>query len=520
MKHLGTNNSEDIVSFDDLPAIPTDLSSPLATEASAGNIAAGSTLGLEQGLLADAGQPGLTVLAVGFTTSGKVQGCSLGDGNVVEVYASGADFSSGNVLYREFMSLGEPICFTGLSNGAIITSTQGFYGFSEQLQGSGESPMPLLSYGLSFNFTFLFAFRNSQTYDPGGNSNNQGWIHVVNGPLSNVIKLTNGSGVTVQGQENISLDPWEYRRIYTSGNQEYILEGTNNMMACVSANNDPNATGNNFYDSRLVMPLTNDGITWPRSGNVSAPYNNTQVAWYTRDNAEGFLNDPNGVSPGSPVDFDAAPPVGTGANDQDYEPNGATRVLATGLISAYSGADSAGLEASPLMPTSAMSQVVAQPLFIADTGDGGDSGVAIASPYEGTARVYSWNTATSSLDLDYTVPITRSFTAATRDDQNHPAAGLISNDAQASNTLVGQLNPGVIIADVPITVVVQNGSQALIPSIRSQNSTTTTGIVNQDDETLSLGITPATLKAEITEGTDGLLYKRVITGGVESWVLA
>lgn len=476
-----------------------------------GSVAAGSTLGLEQGLLAKAGQPGLTVLAVGFTTSGKVQGCSLGDGNVVEVYASGDDFNTGTVLYREFMSLGEPICFTGLANGAIITSTQGFYGFSEQLDGGDESPMPLLSYGLSFKSTFFFAFRNCQTYDPGGTSANQGWIHIVNGPLESTVKLTNGSGVTVQGQENIKLQPWEYRRLYTSGNQEYILSGTNPIMACHAANMDLNPHGR-FYDSRLIMPLTNDGITWPRSGQVSAPYDNTVVNWYVRDGAEGSLNSGNGVSPGSPIDFDATAPLGTGANDADYEPNGATRVLATGLISAYSGADSAGLEASPLMPTSGMSQVVAQPLFIADTGDGGDSGVAIASPYEGEAKVYEWNTATSSLDLAYTVPLTRSgVTVTTRDDQNHPAAGLISNDGVASNTLVGQLNPGVIIADVPITVVVQNGTPSLVPTIRSQGGTTTTGIVTQDDETLSLGVTPEHLKAEIRQAPNGLLYRRIIS---------
>ena len=482
-----------------------------------GSIAAGSTLGLEQALLANAGQAARTVLAVGYTNTGKVQGCSLGDGNVVEVFASGADFNAGTVLYREFMALGEPICFTGLANGAIITSTHGFYGFSEQLDGSDESPMPLLSYGLSFTFTFMYAFRNCQTYAPGTTSENQGWIHVVNGPLDSVLKLTNGSGVTVQGQEDISLTPWQYHRLYTSGNQEYIIEATNPVMACHAANMDTNPAGR-FYDSRLIMPLTNDGITWPRSGFVSAPYDNTIVDWYVRDGAKGSLNSGNGVSPGSPVDFDAASPVGTGASDQDYEPNGATRVLAGGIISAYSGADSAGLEASPLMPTSAMSQVVAQPLTIADTGDGGDSGVAIASPYEGTAKVYEWNDTTKSLDLAYTMPLTRAnVTVSSKEDQKHPAAGLISNDAQASNTLVGQLNPGVIIADVPITVVVQNGTPSLVPSIRSQNGTTTTGIVNQDDETLSLGWTPAEIKAEITEGTDNILYIREITAGVQSW---
>lgn len=474
---------------------------------SATEIALGAVLGLEQSLLAGGGKTALTVLAVAYTNTGKVQGCSLGAGNVVVVYASGADYNSGTVLYREFMNFGEPICFTGLSNGAIITSTQGFYGFSEQVNGTNESPMPLLSYGLSFKSTFLYAFRNSQNYPTG---NDQGWIHVVNGPIASSVTLTDGSGSVIAGQQNIKLDPWQYQRFYTNANQEYILSSTNNVMAAINAR-----MGNlSFYDSRLIMPLTNDGITWPRSGFVSAPYDNTVVNYYVRDNAGGSFT----VSPGSPVDFDGT----TGATDSDYEPDGATRVRATGLISAYSGADSAGLEASPLMPTSAMTQVVAQPLFIDDSGDGGNSGVAIASPFEGTAKVYEYNTSTNELDLAYTVPLTRNgVTVTTQDDQYHPAAGLVANEsANGTVTLVGDLNAGVVIADVPITVVVQNALPTLVPSIRSQNGTTTTSIVNDDDETLSLGITPALIAAEIREDADGILRKRVISNtGTESWVV-
>ncbi|MEO0498938.1 MAG: hypothetical protein AAF205_00070 [Pseudomonadota bacterium] len=486
----------------------------------AGAIAAGSTLGLEQSLLANAGQPARTVLAVGYTTSGKVQGVSLGAGNVVEVYASGADFNAGDVLHREFMGRGEPICFTGLANGAIITATQGFYGFSECVDGADESPMPLLSFGLSFTFTFFFGFRNCNAYSPGGTGGNQGWVHIVNGPLDSVIALKFGDGAVVRGQENIALAPWEYRRLYTDGNVEYIIEASNPVMACHNANMDLQPHGR-FYDSRLIMPLTNDGITWPRSGFVSAPFNNTVVNYYVRDGAEGQINGATGVSPGSPVDFDANPPVGTGASDTDYEPNGATRVQAVGLISAYSGADSAGLEASPLMPTSAMSQVVAQPIHIADNGDGGNSGVAIASPFEGAALIYEWNDATSQLDLAYTVPLTRNgVTVAAAADQLHPAAGMVANETvNGAVALVGQLNPGLIVADVPITVVVQSGN-TVSATLRSQGGTTTTAIANDDDETLTLGWTPDTLKAEITEGTDGLLYRRSITGGVESWIAA
>lgn len=474
---------------------------------SATEIALGAVLGLEQSLLAGGGKTALTVLAVAYTNTGKVQGCSLGAGNVVEVYASGADFNDGAVLYREFMNFGEPICFTGLSNGAIITSTQGFYGFSEQLNGNNESPMPLLSYGLSFKETFLYAFRNSQDY-PTGNA--QGWIHVVNGPIASSVTLTDGNGSVIAGQQNIKLDPWQYQRFYTNANQEYILSSTNNVMAAINA-----SMGNlAFFDSRLIMPLTNDGITWPRSGFVSAPYDNTLVNYYVRDNAGGSFT----VSPGSPVDFDNT----TGATDSDYEPNGATRVRATGLISAFSGADSAGLEASPLMPTSAMTQVVAQPLFIADDGDGGNSSVAIASPFEGTAKVYEYNTSTGELDLAYTVPLTRNgVTVTAQEDQYHPSAGMVANETvDGAVTLVGQLNAGVVIADVPITVVVQNGTPSLVPSIRSQNGTTTTSIVNDDDETLSLGITPALIAAEIREDADGILRKRVISNtGTESWVV-
>ena len=60
-------------------------------------------------------------------------------------------------------------------------------------------------------------------------------------------------------------------------------------MACHNANMDLSPFGR-FYDSRLIMPLTNDGITWPRSGFISAPYNNTKVEFYTRDNVDGIIN--------------------------------------------------------------------------------------------------------------------------------------------------------------------------------------------------------------------------------------
>ena len=511
--------------------VPTPAAGGGGSDENALSFAKAAGLDVKQSLLASSGQPALTVLAVGATNTGKVQGCSLGGGNVVEVYASGADYNAGTVLYREFMGAGEPICFTGLTAGAIITSTQGFYGMSEQIQGSYESPMPLLSLGLAFTGTFMYAFRNSNNYSGEGSSTGQ--VTVVNGPLPSTVTFTrNGNQVEDQAPRN--LEPFELTIFYTNANGEYFLASTSPVMACIQAfmgtnpplvPGGPADAGQRFYDARLVMPLTNDGITWPRSGNVSAPYDNTTSKYYVRD---GVTGDFPTVNPGAPVDFDAG--SSTGANDPDYEPRGATRLRANGLVSAYSGADTAGLEASPMMPVSAMSQVVAQPFWIDDSGDGGTSGIAIASPYEGTARVYAWNSTTGVAELAYTVPLGRGtagqgIAPATPEDQYIPCAGMVANelalDADPSVVqLVGDLAPGYIVADVPITVVAQNALPTLIPEIRSQNGTTTTSIVSDDDETLMLGWTPAQKKAEITEDADGYTRKRVLdNNGVVTWPL-
>jgi hypothetical protein len=493
--------------------------------------AKGAGLAVEQGLLAAAGQPALTVLAVGATNTGKVQGCSLGAGNVVEVYASGADFNSANVLYREFMGAGEPICFTGLSPGAIITSTQGFYGMGEQVQGSNESPMPLMSLGLAFTSTFVYAFRSSEDFP--GSGNNTGQIIICNGALPSTVTFTK-DGLQVETQVPKELEPFELCYFYTNANGEYVIEATSPVMGAVQAYmgtnppinpGDSPSTSQRFYDARLIMPLTNDGITWPRQGYVSAPYDNTESKYYVRDGVTG--NFPT-VSPGSPVDFDAS--GSTGASDQDYEPRGCTRLKAVGLVTAYSGADSSGLEATPMMPVPAMSQVVAQPFFIHDSGDGGSSGVSIGSPYEGTAKVYSWNTGTSAPELVYTIPLGRGTTGqgiapTTPEDQYIPCAGMVANESSlASDSSViqldGDLAPGYVVADVPITVIAQNADPALTPTIRSQDGTTTTSIVSDDDETLMLGWTPAQLKAEITEDADGYTRKRVVDNtGSTTWPL-
>jgi hypothetical protein len=183
-----------------------------------------------------------------------------------------------------------------------------------------------------------------------------------------------------------------------------------------------------------------------------------------------------------------------------------------------------------MIPVSAMSQVVAQPFFIDDNGDGGNSGVAIGSPYEGTAKYYAWNDATGKAELAYTIPLTRGsngvgLTPSTPEEQYFPCSGIIANEPTLAEDpsvqqLAGPLDAGYIVADVPITVVSQNGQPTYVPTVRSQNGTTTTAIATDDDETLQLGWTPAALKAEITTDTDGFTRKRVVDNtGVPTYPL-
>ena len=478
-------------------------------------IASGSSLGLEQTLLANAGQVGLNLLFVGYTNTGKVQGSSLGSGNVVQVYASGDDFTAGIVLYREFLDYGEIICFTGVPIGAVISSTAGFYGFSEvDFGGTFLASMPLLSYGLSFKNSFMFSFRHS-----GRDVDDHAFLFVVNGSLESVVEVTYGDGNPIPDQPPQTLAPWEFLAVHLDGESEYRVDGSNTIMVCTACGfhnenfegtNTPIAVG--VRDARLIMPLSSDIITQPRTGQLSAPFPNTPVKWYSTKNTKGdFI-----ASAGSPVNIQDE----TGLSGTDYRPSDFTRFLATGFIIANSGADGAGGDATPACPVSAMSQVVAQPLFIADSGNGDQSSVTISSPFTGTAKIWEWNQITRQLDLAYVVPLIRQgVTLNTPEDQLHPASGQVSNEPDAGvEKLEGALKAGIVTSDVPVMVIVQSNSVSN-EVVRSQNGTTTTSAKNDDDETLMFGITPEAIAFEGREDADGFMRKRVLdsTGSV-TWV--
>lgn len=507
----------------------TEFVNPAQSDAQAqetANVAAGSTLGLQQQLLAADGQVGLNVLGVGLTNTDRVQGVSLGNGNVVITYANGEDFNNRLPMFErpefqalgytgpEFMEFGEVICFTDLPTGAIIESTQGFYGGSENVSGNAEAVMPLLSFGLSTTDTFMFSFRQSnRTQD------NHAFAFILNGPNQSDVDVTFGDGTPIADVPTRTLAPWEFSDFHLDGNTEYRIRSTNPIMICTAAGFDnadytsPAAPiGLGPRDARLILPTSNDVITHPRFGQISGPFANTGVQWFDVEGDEGSFT----VTPGSPVDIQVA----TGNANTDYRPVDFTRFRASGLIIGNSGADGAGGDATPAVPVSTMSQVVAQPFWIGDSGNGDQSSVTIFSPFEGTAEYWTYNTTTEQAELLYTVPLNRQgVTVASGEDQFHPAAGQISNEPDAGVIpLVGILPPGVVVADVPIAVISQSNT-ILNTQVRSQGGTMTTTIVNDDDETLMFGINPTNIRMEARENVNGILYRRQIdANGNDIWI--
>ena len=175
-----------------------------------------------------------------------------------------------------------------------------------------------------------------------------------------------------------------------------------------------------------------------------------------------------------------------------------------------------------MMPVTAMAQVTAQPFHIGDVGTGDDSGIAMASCYECEAEIFEYDPDTDTLVSKYTVSLTRNaVTIASPQDQFHPTAATISNDtALGAISLDGPLKPGIIVSTAPIMVITQNGDLSLQPSIRSQNNSTTTAIKTEADETLMLGWTPETVRAEIRRDANGFTRRRIIDGnGAQSWSL-
>lgn len=493
----------------------SDATSLTVSSSSGGGVDVGAITTISQALLnqvqsretLESGNVAKNMLTVMNTNTGKVQVSSLNDDNEVVVFLTGQDYMNGNEQERIFLKLGEVYVFENLQNGSKITSSKGIFGYSEQFAGTKKSPMPLGNAAFAFTKTF---FRSARNFDLG-----QGKIYVANGSLESIIQLTDGLGNIIQGQTGIVLPPYGFVELNGDGVQEYMLEATNPVLATTASGMDVDE----FEDSRVLMPLTDDGLIWAKSGFMSAIYDNTEVRFWVRDGVSGDMRK---ASPGQPTAIGSNPPQGTGVKDPNYRPNGATRFKAAGLISAYTSADGGGASSTAMFPVKAIAQRVALPLSLKKVGDGAVNGLAFCSPYEGTVRIYSWNKTTGIADLWLTMDLTRaSGTVNTINDQAFPAAALTSPDAAESTVEMPDIfMGGYAEADVPFHCVI-NSRTNQSQRYRGTSGNNVKGIQTGGNETITMGVTPSSIKAEIrVDATSGLLVKRVINNLTETWEVA
>ncbi len=443
-------------------AVTLPNTTPAVDTSTVAQIASGFTSSLKADLLANGGVVGgnlaRTTQVVLWNPADKLQLVSASDRNVVEIFASGAALAAGTVFQRLFMSQGEIAVLTGVPQGAVIQSTAGVYGAS----GTSDGPMPLgLEAFVSTRF-FFNMFRNGE--------NGKGRVFVAAGAVAADVELLSGDGQTQFG--TASIEPFGFVEFSTQVNAEHQIVATQPVFLGVAAN-----VGVEPFDMRVIPPPASELIGYINEARISALYPNTSVTIHQRDGTTNTVT----VSPGAPVNI--------AESLQDYRPNGAVILRADGPISCFSGADGEGAEATPHYPLSALSQRVPIPFGIRNTGRSANNSLAIASPYQGTARVY-----TAAGVLFATLPLSRSSAPATPAAQLFPVAALLGPDANATVALTGDLVGGYIEADVPIYVVCNSGGNQLL---------LTGGVFTQGDETALPGVTPEETRVEVRRDDAG-----------------
>ena len=428
------------------------------------------------------GSPALTdmvnftdTLTDGFTMSLG----SCGDNNIIlKREPTDTDFQ-----YLTPLNMGQIMNFN-LPSGTVFRSLKGISGFSAPF------PMPLGLSSLSNTYFRFYAFRLTST------------VFATSAGLESTVTLYDSSGTTVVDGP-FTIPPFGTATLNCGADVqgEFLVIATTNVYCGTKATNTIRST-----DLRLVIPseMSCEIMVWNRFCRVTAQELDTKVRWYRRNGETGSFT----VNAGTPVniytgtineDVGVSSPTNAGST-RDYGQDGCLILRSDKPISAFSGADSNGWEATPGWPLKQMAQVFVNPATINNSNDPGIASVTIGSQYEGQFQVFD-----SSKNLITTATITRANPVTTADDQKYPAAG----QWQPVNSGLTNWTGGYIITNVPaICIMNLNGSSAPWTS-------------DEGDELMIPGVTPDEITASIQVDQDGFYRRRDIntSGGTESWVL-
>lgn len=376
---------------------------------------------------------------------------SCGSNNIVEK----KDPTDGSFSFVQTVDKGEKIDLT-FPAGTVLRSSKGIYGFS------GPLPTPLGSSS--------FALTASQFY-------------VSSSATLNVVSLGTEVNLSLfSGDQSTLLSGPTTIAAYQTGSfscpsvGEYFVSSTGPVVACVNEANS---------NIRPLVPMTTEILTMNTGCLVSALSATTNVTWYRRNGTTGSVV----VSPGTAVALGAG-------NDAVLSPNGWVRVVADKPISTFSSTDSIGTQSVSGYPVSQLAQLFSNPSFIDSSTSYGQSGVAIASPYEGVATVYT----SAGVVLD-TFTYVRSVAVTTAADQQFPSGGRWKpSDVSVSTTWDG----GWISTSTPAVCIM--------------NSSGDTTWSSSGQEFFVLGTTPDEIEADIKKDGNSIWRRRDLSNtGVVTW---
>lgn len=392
---------------------------------------------------------------------------SCGDNN--SIYKKDPDEI--NFTFLTTLNLGE-VYTNNLPAGTVFSSDHGIAGASDPF------PMPFGVSVLSDTYFRFFAFRLNVV------------VYATSAGRDSSVTLLSGDETTVIDGPKF-IPAYGSTTLECNANTEFVIVSTTGIF-CGTGTYNTNAANPNI-DVRLIPPLRTELITHNRNNRVTAQFADTEVTWYRQNMDQDSVT----VQGGTPFQ------IGTGARagtDPNFDPQGWIILRSNKPISSFTGADRIGSNATPAWPIEFLAQLF--PIFSTVDGTSADfarSGINIASPYEGTARIYD-----ESRNLVHSFDYVRGTSPpVTLDDQLFPAAG----QSNPSTDGYAQLEGGWIETTTPSFVVINFNNSSVFTS-------------DNGDETTIPGTTPDRIKAVIRRDPDGFLRRRDLDAtGNETWTI-
>lgn len=358
-----------------------------------------------------------------------------------------------------------------LPAGTVFQSTQGISGFSTPF------PMPFGISNFSDTYFRFYALRQTNV------------VHATSAGRDSLVTLYASDETTIVDGPNF-VSAYGSTTLTCNANTEFVVVATTDIFCGTKGDRGAGVTTNRYIDMRLVPPMSTEILVHSRNSRLSAQKLNTSVTYHRRNMTTGSVT----VQAGTPFDLGAV----TG-NQTRYNPNGWLLLGASAPIASFSGADQNGWEATPGWPLTALAQMFPILSTIGTNTSAATASISLASPYEGTARVYD-----ESKALLGTFDVTRGTSPATTpDDQKYPASGQFIPGV----SLGANLTSGYVECDVPCVCIMNFDGSSTFTS-------------DAGDEMSIPGSTPDEIKAQIRKDPDGFLRRRSIdNSGVETWVL-